>query len=175
MPRLFLLRHAKSPPAVAGQKDFDRPLAERGRAAAAAVGRHMVDEGYLPDLVLCSPSARTRETFNGVRPFLPERLAVDYLRDLYEASLGTMLKTIAAHADGAERLLVIGHNPSIHRLASTLPGEGDPALLASLSGRFPTASLAVIEFSGAWADLGPGDGRLVSFVTPADLGGPDGD
>jgi phosphohistidine phosphatase len=175
MPRLFLLRHAKSPPAVPGQKDFDRPLAARGRAAAPAVGRHMADKGYLPDLVLCSPSARTRETLDGVRPFLSERLVVDYVRDLYEASLGAMLKAIAAHADAAERLLVVGHNPSIHRLASTLPGEGDPALLANLSGRFPTASLAVIEFSGAWADLGPGDGRLVSFVTPADLGGPDGD
>ena len=65
MPRLFLLRHAKSPPAVPGQKDFDRPLAARGRAAAPAVGRHMADKGYLPDLVLCSPSARTRETLDG--------------------------------------------------------------------------------------------------------------
>lgn len=174
MPRLFLLRHAKSPPAVPGQKDFDRPLAARGRAAATAVGRHMADEGYLPDLVLCSPSARTRETLDGVRPFLPG-LAATYVRDLYEASLGAMLKAIAAHADAAERLLVVGHNPSIHRLAETLPGEGDPALLAGLSARFPTASLAVIEFSGAWADLAAGDGRLVSFVTPADLGGPDGD
>ncbi|MCM5555626.1 histidine phosphatase family protein [Pleomorphomonas sp. NRK KF1] len=175
MPRLFLLRHAKSPPAVSGQKDFDRPLTARGREAAPAVGRHMADEGYVPDLVLCSPSARTRETLDGVKPFLPERVAVDLVRDLYEASVGAMLKVIATHADRSENLLVVGHNPSIHRLASTLPGEGDPALMKRLSAKFPTASLAVIEFSGAWSDLGPGDGRLISFVTPADLGGPDGD
>ncbi len=175
MPRLFLLRHAKSPPAVSGQKDFDRPLAARGRAAASAVGRHMADEGYLPDLVLCSPSARTRETLEEVMPFLPEQLAVDFVRNLYEASLGAMLKAVTTHAGTSENLLVVGHNPSIHRLASTLPGEGDPASLARLSGKFPTASLVVIEFSGAWGDLGPGEGRLISFVTPADLGGPDGD
>ncbi len=175
MPRLFLLRHAKSPPAVSGQKDFDRPLTARGREAAPAVGRHMAEAGYVPDLVLCSPSARTRETLDGVKPFLPERVAVDLVRDLYEASVGAMLKVIATHADRSENLLVVGHNPSIHRLASTLPGEGDRALLARLSAKFPTASLAVIEFSGAWRDLGPGDGRLISFVTPADLGGPDGD
>ncbi len=175
MPRLFLLRHAKSPPGLPGQKDFDRPLAERGRAAAPVVGRHMAKQGYVPDLVLCSPSARTRETFEGLRPFLPDHVAVDYARDLYEASLGAMLKVIASHADGSERLLVVGHNPSIHRLAATLPGEGDPALLAQLETKFPTASLAVIEFSVRWPEVRLGGGRLVAFVTPADLGAPAGD
>lgn len=175
MPRLFLLRHAKSPPASIGQKDFDRPLAERGRAAMPAVGRYMVKEGYVPDLVLCSPSARTRETFEGLRPFLPDHVAVDYVRELYEASLSAMLKVIASHADSSERLLVVGHNPSIHRLAATLPGEGDPAMLANLEARFPTASLAVIDFSVGWHDVRQDSGRLVSFVTPADLGGPAGD
>lgn len=175
MPRLFILRHAKSPPAISGQKDFDRPLSERGRAAAPVIGRYMADEGYLPDLVLCSPSARTRETFDGVKPFLPERVAVDYVRELYEASLGAMLKVIVTHAEAAERLLVVGHNPSVHRLATTLPEDGDPAELARLAAKFPTASLAVIEFSRTWSEIEPGDGRLIAFVTPADLGGPAGD
>lgn len=175
MPRLFLLRHAKSPPGLPGQKDFDRPLAERGRAAMPSVGRHMAKEGYVPDLVLCSPSARTRETFEGLRPFLPDHVAVDYVRELYEASLGDMLKVIISHADSSERLLVVGHNPSIHRLASTLPGEGDPELLARLETKFPTASLAVIDFAVGWHHVRPDSGRLCAFVTPADLGGPDGD
>ena len=52
MPRLFLLRHAKSSPAGPGQKDFDRPLNGRGRVAAAAVGRFMVDSGLQPDRIL---------------------------------------------------------------------------------------------------------------------------
>ncbi|MBS1167700.1 MAG: phosphohistidine phosphatase SixA [Proteobacteria bacterium] len=175
MPRLFLLRHAKSTPALSGQKDFDRPLAERGRAATSAVGRHMANEGYVPDLVLCSPSARTRETFEELRPFLPDHVTVDYARDLYEASLGAMLKVITSHADSSERLLVVGHNPSIHRLAATLPGDGDPELLAQLEARFPTASLAVIDFSVGWHEVRQGSGRLVAFVTPADLGAPAGD
>lgn len=175
MPRLFLLRHAKSPPGLPGQKDFDRPLADRGRVAMTAVGRYMAKEGYVPDLALCSPSARTRETFEELRPFLPDHIAVDYVRDLYEASLGSMLKVIASHADASERLLVVGHNPSIHRLASTLPGEGDPALLADVEARFPTASLAVLDFAVGWREIRPGSGRLVSFVVPADLGGPSGD
>lgn len=175
MPRLFLLRHAKSPPGLPDQKDFDRPLAERGRAAALVVGRYMAHEGHVPDLVLCSPSARTRETLEELRPFLPDYVAVDFVRDLYEASLGAMLKTIVRHADSSERLLVVGHNPSIHRLATTLPGDGDPARMAELETKFPTASLAVIEFSAKWPEVRPGSGRLVAFVTPADLGAPAGD
>lgn len=140
-----------------------------------AVGRQMAKEGYVPDLVLCSPSARTRETFEELRPFLADHVAVDYVRDLYDASLGTMLKVIASHGDGSKQLLVVGHNPSIHRLAATLPGEGDPALLADVESRFPTASLAVIDFVVGWREVRPGSGRLVSFAAPADLGGPSGD
>ena len=35
--------------------------------------------------------------------------------------------------------------------------------------KFPTAAIAVLEFSGNWADLAPGSARLSCFVTPRDL------
>ena len=62
MLNLAVLRHAKSSWAEAGQADFDRPLAPRGLAAAPVMGRHMLEIGLRPGLVLCSPAARTRET-----------------------------------------------------------------------------------------------------------------
>lgn len=176
MPRLFLLRHAKSSPAGPGQKDFDRPLNSRGRVAAAAVGRFMADSGFLPDRILCSPAMRTRETLDHVRPFLPDDTHVDYVRELYESSAEGMFRVIADHAAGAERLLVVGHNPSMHMLARALSHDGDPDLIDQLRAKYPTAALAAIDLPGGnWSAIRPGGGQLVAHVTPEDLGGPAGD
>jgi phosphohistidine phosphatase SixA len=60
--RLYLLRHAKSSwdePALA---DHDRPLAARGRRAGELLAEHVRRARIAPQLVLCSSSARTRET-----------------------------------------------------------------------------------------------------------------
>ena len=65
---LSLLRHAKSSWANPGQQDFDRPLNERGLEAAPRMGAFMAEHGIAPDLVLCSPSVRTRQTLDLVLP-----------------------------------------------------------------------------------------------------------
>ncbi len=59
---LSLFRHAKSAWGDASSGDFERPLAARGEAAAPLMGRWMADHGLIPDIVLSSPSARTRAT-----------------------------------------------------------------------------------------------------------------
>ena len=59
MPRLILLRHAKSA-WPDGAPDVDRPLAKRGREAAPRMGGYLAEEGLIPDLVLVSPARRAR-------------------------------------------------------------------------------------------------------------------
>ena len=63
MLNLMLLRHAKSSLAEAGQEDSDRSLNDRGRLAATAMGRYMASHSLVPQLVLCSPARRARETW----------------------------------------------------------------------------------------------------------------
>lgn len=176
MPRLFLLRHAKSSWALPGQRDFDRPLNDRGRAAAPLIGRFMAENGHRPERVLCSPAARTRGTLDGIRPFLPASAAVEFVRELYEASVEGVLRAIAAHAGGAGEVLVIGHNPSIHMLALALTRDGEAELGARLRSKYPTAALTAIDVAGdSWSAIRPGGGTLIAFVTPSDLGGEGGD
>jgi phosphohistidine phosphatase len=62
-----LLRHAKSSWKDRSLADRDRPLAGRGKRAAKAVAGHLEAEGIRPDLVLCSPARRTRETLERVK------------------------------------------------------------------------------------------------------------
>jgi hypothetical protein len=52
---LALFRHAKSNWDDPGLKDFDRPLARRGEAAAPRMGAFMAAQGIEPELILCSP------------------------------------------------------------------------------------------------------------------------
>lgn len=171
MLRLFLMRHAKSSWAVPGQRDFDRPLNERGRAAAPLIGRHMAEMGYVPDRILCSPAARTRATLDGVREAIGSEAPVVWPRQLYEASVEGVFAVIAAHGERSERLMVIGHNPSIHMLALAFAHDGDAAMRAQLRGKYPTAALTVIDLPAAsWSAIRPGGGTLVAFVTPASLG-----
>ncbi len=61
--RVAVLRHAKATHEP-GYSDFNRPLTRRGQRDAAAVGRFLRTQGIVPDIVLCSSSSRTSETWD---------------------------------------------------------------------------------------------------------------
>src|SRR5262249_41406064 len=61
---LMLLRHAKSSWDDGSLEDFDRPLAPRGEAAAPRMGAYMAAHDLAPQLILCSPAVRTRQTLD---------------------------------------------------------------------------------------------------------------
>jgi phosphohistidine phosphatase len=175
MRRLLLLRHAKSarPDGVA---DIDRPLARRGREAAARMGAYLADEALFPDLALVSPSWRTRETWEQVRPCLAENVATTFEPRVYEASADRLLQVLHEAETPAPTILMIGHNPGCQDLARLLIGHGDRYAFARLARKFPTAGLAVIDFAVEhWREVAPGGGRLDRFVTPESLGLEDGE
>jgi phosphohistidine phosphatase len=161
--RLVLLRHAKSDwPDMA---DHERPLAKRGRHAAPAVGIWLRDRGYVPDVVVCSTAKRTRQTWDLVAGKLDGSPEVRYEERAYGASVQTLLYLAHELPDSCRTALFIGHNPGIGELASALPGQLPDASVGGL--RFPTAAVAVLEFTGDWPDLAPGTARLAAYTVPA--------
>ena len=67
-----------------------------------------------------------------------------------------------------DRLLVVGHNPTVSGAARALSGDGDTAALSRLDSGLPPAGLAVIRLPpGDWGTLGPASGTLVRMVAPA--------
>ena len=64
-----------------------------------------------------------------------------------------MLAAIREEAPDSGTVMVVGHNPGLHELALRLAigGPLDPAKLAQLRGKFPTATVAVfsIDADGA--------------------------
>ena len=168
MKSLILLRHAKSSWNDAVARDFDRPLNRRGRRAAALMGREMERLDLRFDLVLASPAARVVETLDDVGSGYGAHLPVEYDERVYLADPETLLELVRSAAPEIDRLLLVGHNPGLERLALLLAGQGD--YRAELAAKFPTATLAQIDFDVAtWSGLEPGSGRLVRFVRPRDL------
>jgi phosphohistidine phosphatase len=168
---LSLLRHAKSSWADPARQDFDRPLNQRGRDAAPRMGAFMRRHDIAPQLVLCSPAVRARQTLELVLPHLPHPPAVLYEDALYLAAAPTLIKRVRGlDAAGAAHAMVVGHDPGLQRAAVRLAGSGEPELLAALAAKLPTAGLAVIVFdAGTWADVRAGAGRLALFMTPKRL------
>jgi phosphohistidine phosphatase len=143
---LVILRHAKTanPDGVA---DINRPLTRRGRADAVAAGEWLAAREYTPDLVLCSPSRRTRETWHGVAGALTRAPEVSYVEDIYAADVDDVLAVVNGADPAAGTLLLIGHNPSLSQLSALL----DP--VASADEGLATAGIAVHTVDGDWADL----------------------
>jgi phosphohistidine phosphatase len=168
MPRLLLLRHAKSSWAEPGKPDRERPLAPRGREAAERMAQEMSARGLLPDRILCSPARRTGETLAALLPHLPKSVDLQLVDELYEAP-GDYRSTIALNGGDAASLLVVGHNPAMHATAVELIGSADRKTIADIVAKYPTGALAVIDFNGRWADIRPGGGRLSAFIRPRDL------
>lgn len=171
MRQLLLLRHAKSSWDDASLADFDRPLAARGRDSAPLVGRELAKRGWLPELALVSPAARTRETWDLVAAELKEKPAAHFPKPLYEASAQTLLAQVRRASESTRVLLLVGHNPGLEDFARQLAGNNsDEKALARLSQKFPTAALARFKFDGPWAELDAGAARLSHFLRPKDLG-----
>jgi len=168
--QLVLLRHAKSnwdDPLLA---DFDRPLAKRGRKASKRVAAWLKKQHIRPDLVLCSPAVRTRETLDLIAEAIGDKVPAVYDKALYLAEAEDLFACVR-QVDGAVAcVMVIGHNPGMQDLAVALVRPSARKNRAKLAAKFPTASVACFKLPiASWADLQPAQAVLTKFVRPADL------
>jgi phosphohistidine phosphatase len=172
MKSLFLLRHAKAVPAEPSLDDHARELTVRGMHDASAMARYLRKNGFAPELLLVSTSARTRQTADLVLREIEAK--ADYRETLYLAEAGKILHMVHAIAPAIGSVMVVGHNPGIEELATLLAREPvrrkERARRDVLEEKFPTAALAVLDFDvEKWRDLRPGEGALADFVRPRDL------
>jgi phosphohistidine phosphatase len=167
MKELVLLRHAKSSWADEHVADFDRKLAPRGRKAAVAIGAWLAEHGFQPELILSSSARRTRDTVAGLGA-IADAAEVVYEDALYLAEPEAILRRIAKLRPALTRVLVVGHNPGLERLALRLTPADSPEH-ARIASKFPTAALAWFTIDGdGWRSLA-GRTQLKRFVVPAEV------
>lgn len=143
---LILVRHAD---AASNGADLHRPLSERGRGDAAAIGRWLAANAA-PDLVVVSPARRAQQTWDLAAAQLEDPPPVSTDTRIYDNTVDDIIDVIRECPASATGLAVVGHNPSMQALS----GAG-----------FPTASLAVIRYDGEWSDYDPASAPVAEVIT----------
>ncbi len=166
MPRLVLMRHAKSSWAEPGRHDHDRMLNARGRLAAPLMGAWLRETGGQYgvadiDRVIVSDAQRTRETWALLSEVWTGGRTVAFEPRIYEASEAALLAVLREAPADANSLFMIGHNPGMQELTGLLCDIPPP--------RFPTSAIAVLECPASWANLAPGTCQLLAYEEPKSL------
>jgi phosphohistidine phosphatase len=171
MKTVTIFRHAKS-----GEKnnpnmqDFDRPLAARGLKAAPKMGAALRERKLRPNLILCSPSVRTRQTLALAAPEAWDNSPkIRYEDRIYEASAHTLFQALKALPEDVSHVMIVGHNPGLQDLAAELSPAGSDAR-ENFEEKLPTASVASFDFdTERWSKLQPGTGELRLSIAPNSL------
>jgi len=123
-PTLTLVRHAHAEwPGYSG-RDIDRPLNNGGPDRARDTARAIRSAGLRPDVILCSPARRTRETADILARELELATGAMLVDDrLYNASADALESAALEAATGHAHVLMVGHNPGISELARRLSGD----------------------------------------------------
>jgi len=162
MKTLMILRHAKAEPSEEGQSDRDRPLAPRGEKDAPRIGRWLKEQQLTPDLIVSSSAVRAEATAGLVAQACGYEKPIDLRNELYLATPATYVQVIRELGDDANRILVVGHNPTLDELLYLLCGNHDG---------FPTGGLAVVQLDVAsWEEVRlPTQHKLTQFVRGKEL------
>lgn len=168
--RLFLLRHAQA--LSDAPSDKDRALSPKGIEDAQALGRVMAKKGYFPDLVLCSPALRTRQTLEALEEGLGKRHS-ERPDILYNGAAGDYLAEIQKASDEYSDVMVVAHNPSIYELVIRLGNPEQDSMMQRLSAGYQPATLSVLECAcSSWKDIQFGENDLSYLAEPIDYNAP---
>ncbi len=153
---LYLMRHAKAGWPKPGKDDFDRPLNKCGQADAPEMGRRLKEREVRPDLIVCSPAARTRETLQLMQL---DSENIVFNESIYEAAASSLLEIVRSLDERLDSAMIIGHNPAISWLASQLGGVN--------IGDMPAGAVATIRFNTRhWEGAAICPAELLDFDYP---------
>jgi len=152
------MRHAKSSWDNSDLADFDRPLNDRGEAAAPFMGELIAGRGLAPEEIVSSPAKRALQTATLVKESGGIEAPIRLDERIYEAGAQTLKQVASEFRDELDIMMMIGHNPGFEGFVSFLTGKQES---------MPTAALAVIDLDiDKWSDVKNGEGDLIEVIRP---------
>ena len=165
---LLILRHGKSSWDDPQLGDYERPLKKRGRRDATHIGHYLLDEHWIPDMVLSSTAMRAAMTTKRVCRAMDFPYGdVIWKKKLYFADTDYMIKLIQKATPALQRLMLVGHNPDLEDLTRFLCAQEPPT---PPDGKLiPTATLVRLSIQAPWKKVAPGCATLLSITRPRTL------
>jgi phosphohistidine phosphatase len=159
---LLILRHAKSSWEMAELSDHDRPLNSRGKRDAPRIGRKLLKEGLVPQLIISSPAVRAYDTAEKVANACGYDREITVESSLYGSGYTEYLKVLKIQNDQYDVIMLVGHNPHSEQLLEKLTGNMIP---------MPTCSVAHVSlYVRRWKEINAKTkGKLVNIWRPKEL------
>jgi phosphohistidine phosphatase len=157
---LYLLRHAKSNHDNPSLADFDRPLDSSGISEAETIGKFMKEKAIYPDLIICSPALRTKQTCEII--CTQAGYSIDMVvwdSTLYACNAEQFITSIKQAQNADFKVLIIGHNNAITEVANKLQSN-------IKIDEVKTCGLVAITFNEihSWQEIGKG--KLLFYRKP---------
>ena len=164
MKKIILVRHAKSDWGDEGLKDIDRPLNQRGYAAAYRMSEWLAKQTDVPQLFISSDATRALSTamiFARNLNYPSNELII--LQQVYESSVKTLKDVICQIDDKYQSVMLFGHNPGITNLSNDLT---DDLFFDDL----PTCAVVGLEFDiKAWKETATKKAKIAFHQFPREF------
>ncbi len=123
--KLFLLRHGQAHPASPKWRpDSKRPLTREGEEAMLDIARGMQALGLTFNVILSSPYARALRTAEILAEVYETPKLIETSHLAVEADAKEIIDEINENFSGAEAIVLVGHEPFLSGLISTLLSGG---------------------------------------------------
>jgi phosphohistidine phosphatase len=162
MKTLLILRHAKSSWEFTELPDHDRPLNNRGKRDAPRIGKKLLKEGLIPQVIISSSAIRAHSTAQKVAKACGYKGEILVNSSLYGSEYKAYLNILQNQHDRFDIVMVVGHNPQSEQLLEKLTGK----ML-----NMPTCAVACVKLSiSGWKKLNDHTkGELVDIWRPKEL------
>ena len=164
MKTLIVVRHAKSSWANPGQKDFDRPLNERGKNDAPKMAEKLLAEGIKIDAFVSSPAKRAKQTCEAfATAYGLKKEEIIFIDKLYHAPAHVYYEALCEIKNKYDRVAIFGHNPGITDFLSSLYTQGQ-------SVEMPTCAIFAVKADvDKWEDFESADKEFLFYKYPKEV------
>ena len=155
---LLIIRHCEASLNSEINRDFDRPLTNKGKNQATVLGQWIDSLPLELDAFYVSPALRAIQTLRGVKEELSVTPRIMDAEEIYE-STENVLKVVVNRFDNLfSNVALIGHNPSVAQLFAHLTFEIRD---------YDPGTCAWLQFNiDDWAALSQNSAELKEFYYP---------
>jgi phosphohistidine phosphatase len=159
MKTLYIMRHGKAEDGFE-KADYKRKLTSKGIRRSREAGEKLKEMGVRFDAIVCSSANRTVETAEIMAKAIDfPSSEIQQKKELYLASVTVILECIHSFEDRFSNILVVGHNPGIPELLTSLSGE--------LIDWAPTSFVVAIDFqTNSWKNVGKVSAKISATLIP---------